>query len=173
MSTVKIGGQDLVSVLPEELPPAGPGSKGRGRHAMAAEDSANGLVGAAHAEFEHFITDLVLVSTGSDVQRRAEVLALRRQLRCWSGRSASLPGSWATRDEIDPLIRSSSVRPSSAEGHGSCAVLSTFLQDAQQMNSVPDSSHQPPYVPLSGRPSGGVQPVGGFPQRDPEGSFDM
>ena len=40
-----------------------------------------------------FITDLVLVRTRSDAQLRAEVLALRHQPRCWSGRSASPPDS--------------------------------------------------------------------------------
>ncbi len=45
----EVGGQDLVGTLAEELPPAGPGSKRRPRHAMAAEDSTNGRVGAAHA----------------------------------------------------------------------------------------------------------------------------
>jgi hypothetical protein len=50
----EVGGQDLVGVLAEKLPPAGPGSKGRRRHDMAAEESSNGLVGAAHAQLEQF-----------------------------------------------------------------------------------------------------------------------
>jgi hypothetical protein len=36
----EVGGQDLVGVLVEELPPAGLGSKGRRWQAMATEDTA-------------------------------------------------------------------------------------------------------------------------------------
>jgi hypothetical protein len=60
----EVGGQDLVGVLAEELAPAGPGSEGRRRHAMAAEDSANGLVGAAHAELEQFTLDPTVTPAG-------------------------------------------------------------------------------------------------------------
>jgi hypothetical protein len=42
----EVGGQDLVGVLAEELPPAGLGSKRRRRQAMATEDTANGSRGS-------------------------------------------------------------------------------------------------------------------------------
>ena len=52
------------------------------------------LLGLAY-QLTRYLTDLVLVRTGSDAQLRAEVLALRHQLRVWSARSASPPGSQA------------------------------------------------------------------------------
>jgi hypothetical protein len=54
INSEEVGGQDLVGMLAQELPPAGPGSKRRRWQAMAAEDTANGLVGAAHTELEKF-----------------------------------------------------------------------------------------------------------------------
>jgi len=52
------------------------------------------LLGLAY-QLTRFLTDLVLVRTGSDAQRRAEVLALRHQLRVLErkvGKHAWQPG---------------------------------------------------------------------------------
>lgn len=44
-------------MLKQELPPGGPGSKRRRWQAMTAEDAADGLVRAAHAELEQLTLD--------------------------------------------------------------------------------------------------------------------
>ena len=46
-------------------------------------------------QLTRFVTDLVLVRTGSEAQLRAEVLSLAISSVCWNARSASPPGGQA------------------------------------------------------------------------------
>jgi hypothetical protein len=60
----EVGGHDLVGVLPDELAPGAMTASGSREQVMAAEDLADGDVGAAVAEPEQFTLDATVAPAG-------------------------------------------------------------------------------------------------------------
>src|SRR5262249_41177283 len=100
VSTVKNSVARIWWVLAHELPPAGPGSKGRRRQAVAAKDNANGLVGAAHAEFGQFALNPTVSPAGVLASQAQDELAVLGDQTWTSAPGAACEQGPIARDEI-------------------------------------------------------------------------
>src|SRR5262249_21196052 len=100
VSTVKNSVARIWWVLAHELPPAGPGSKGRRRQAVAAKDNANGLVGAAHAEFGQFALNPTVSPAGVLASQAQDELAVLGDQTWTAAPGAACEQGRIARDEI-------------------------------------------------------------------------